>query len=361
MEAPRRRRVPWLVLALASFLAAAGSAGAGTSAASPRLAAISAGPRFVADSTLAARKARRLLAAPSYWGGRFTTPSGEFVTVYLSDSYPNDAATGQRWANFLGSLLHGSELSQVTVYFAPLSEVQSLCGDQALACYSPRESLVVAPGEAPAADISAEAVVTHEYGHHVAAHRSNAPWPAVDYGTKRWASNVQVCRRTRAGELHPGAEDVTNYSFNPGEAFAESYRVLNQRKAGLVETPWDIVDRSFYPSATSLALLEQDVTTPWTKTTKTAYRGSLRGGAKTRAYIVATALDGSLRLDLRASAGIRLRVRVATAAGATVAERTVAAGRSSAVGTMICGQRSYRVRIVRVRGAGAFTLTVTRP
>jgi len=354
-----------LVLSLAAVAAlavTAGSANAGRPVlARPSLAAISTGPQFIPDSTLTAPKARRVLAAASYWGGQYTTATGELVTVYVSDSYPQDPAIAQRWADFLDSLVHGSELSKVTAYLAPLAEVQSYCGAEALACYSPRDSLLVAPGDAPTSDVSAEAVVTHEYGHHVAAHRSNAPWAAVDYGTKRWASYVQVCRRTRSGELHPGAETLPNYVLNPGEAFAESYRVLNQRKAGLVETPWDVVDRSLYPTATSLSLLEQDVTSPWTTTTTTAYRGALPAGARSRNYTVATALDGTLKLDLRASTGVRLSLHVARASGTTVADRAIAAGHDSAVGTTICGQRSYRVRVTRVRGAGAFTLTVTRP
>src|SRR5919198_1456099 len=206
-----------------------------------------------------------MLARGNYWGGRYNTPTGEPVTVYVSDSYPQDPAIPQRWANFLDSLVHGPELAQVTAYLAPLDEVQLVCGADALACYSPTESLLVAPGEAPAADISAEAVVTYE--------------------------------------------------LNPGEAFAESYRVLNQHKAGVAETPWDIVDQRLYPTADALTLLEQDVTAPWTKPTQTAYRGSLRGGTRSRAYTVATGPDGSLRLSLRAPAGGRRGRRRAGPAG----------------------------------------------
>src|SRR5205807_1318934 len=147
----------------------------------PSPAAISTGPQFIPDSTLTAPKARRVLAAASYWGGQYTTATGELVTVYVSDSYPQDPAIAQRWADFLDSLVHGSELSKVTAYLAPLAEVQSYCGAEALACYSPRDSLLVAPGDAPTSDVSAEAVVTHEYGHHVASHRSNAPWDDVDH------------------------------------------------------------------------------------------------------------------------------------------------------------------------------------
>ena len=57
---------------------------------------------------------------------------------------------------------------------------------------------------------------------------------SVDYGTKRWASYENVCaRKIAAGVLFPGAEDVAPYMLNPGEAFAETYRVLNEQKLGL--------------------------------------------------------------------------------------------------------------------------------
>src|SRR5918911_2743263 len=279
---------PLLLAAVAAVAVSAGTAEAAPRLESPSLARIAAAPAAIADSTLPAPKARRLLARGAFWGGRYTTPSGEAVTVYVSDSYAQDPAIPQRWANFLSSLVHGSELALVTAYLAPLDEVQTVCGADALACYSPRDSLLVAPGEAPTSDISAEAVVTHEYGHHIAAHRSDAPWAAVDYGTKRWASYLQVCRRTRAGELHPGAESIPDYELNPGEAFAETYRVLNQRRAGLMETPWNIVDQSLYPSSAALALVEQDVTTPWTKAAATTYRSSLSARAPARTFSVAT-------------------------------------------------------------------------
>jgi hypothetical protein len=330
--------------------------------ASPSKAAIATAPQVIPDSTLSAPKARRVLALGNYWGGQYSTPTGELVTVYVSDTYPQDPAIAQRWANFLDSLVHGSELSQVTAYLAPLDEVQTICGIEALACYSPNDALLVAPGDPPTADISAEAVVTHEYGHHVAAHRLNPPWAAVDFGTKRWATYMQVCSKTRAGKLYPGAESLPHYTLNPGEGFAESYRVLNQHKLGVAETPWDIVDKSLYPSADALSLLEQDVTTPWTKPTPTAFRGSLRGGAKIRTFSVATALDGSLRLDLHAGSGVRLGFRVTVPAGGkAVANRTVAAAHDNVVTTTICGQRTYSVRVTRLRGAGAFTLSVTKP
>jgi hypothetical protein len=327
----------------------------------PSAAKIATAPAVIPDSTLSAPKAKRVLKLANYWGGKYSTATGEQVTVYVSDSYPQDQAIPQRWADFLDSLAHGPELSEMTLYLAPLDEVQETCGAEALGCYSPSQSLLVTPGDAPAADVSAEAIVIHEYGHNVAAHRLNPPWPAVDYGTKRWATYNQVCAKTKAGRLHPGAETLPFYTLNPGEAFAESYRVLNEHKLGVAETPWDVVDQSLYPSAQSLALLEQDVTTPWTKPTTTAVRGTLRGATKSRSVSVATVLDGSLRLDVRASSRLRLRFRVTAPSGRAVATRTVAAAHDGAVSTTICGQRGFAVRVSRLKGAGTFTLSVTKP
>ena len=136
------------------------------------------------------------------------------------------------------------------MYLAPIAEVEVQCGPQALACYSASQSLLIAPAEEVEEGVTPEAVVTHEYGHHIAAHRSNAPWTAIDTGTKRWASYLQVCAKADTGTLFPGAEDFSHYQLNPGEGFAEQYRVLNQRRAGLPETAWDVVAQSLYPDDT---------------------------------------------------------------------------------------------------------------
>jgi hypothetical protein len=196
--------------------------------------------------------------------------------------------------------------------------------------------------------------VTHEYGHHVARNRSNAPWPAVDWGTKRWATAERVCARTRAGELEPGAEELPGYRFNAGEGFAESYRVLNQRKLGLPEIPWFVVSQALFPDDTALAGLEQDVLQPWTKRATSALRGTLRGNARSRSFTISAPLDGRLTVALKSPAGARFSFRLSQAG------RRVAASASSAT-TTVCGGRSYRVDIRRVKGAGSFQLTVAKP
>src|SRR6202011_5176365 len=200
-----------------------------------------------------------------------------------------DPAVLQRWADFVAGLIHGAEISDLTMYLAPLSEVQQLCGANASACYG--ESMLVAPSEDLPDGTSAEAVVTHEYGHHVAASRDDAPWAAVDWGTKRWATYEGVCARTHDSQLFPGDEG-SNYQLNPGEAFAESYRVLNERRAGVAEASWRIVDRLLYPDDQALALLEQDVLQPWVPSAPASYTGSLTRAKPSRTLTVGTALDG---------------------------------------------------------------------
>jgi hypothetical protein len=344
-----------VVTALAA--AAAAQAAPAKRLKSPTLAAIAQANAPIVDGTVN-QPATRALAPNGYWGGDYRIASGETVTVYASNSYPVDPALGQRWADFLGSLVHGPELSRVTVLLATPDEISRICGSDALACYSARGEQLYAPGEDPTSQISAEAVVAHEYGHHVAANRINPPWEALDWGPKRWASAMQVCARTKAGQLYPGAEDPVRYQQNPGEGWAESYRLLNEQKLGLPETPWEIVSQSLYPSTAALTAAEQDVVSPWAADTTTVRTGSVTRTSKTRTYTVSTPLDGTLKVALRSSAGLRVRMDVL--ASATRVAR-VTGGGSLARTTTVCGTRTYKVRVTDLRGRGTFRLTLTEP
>ena len=297
------------------------------------------------------------VAPAGYWGGQYRTAAGELVTIYASNSYPVDPALGQRWADLLGSLVHGSEISTVTVLLATPTQIARVCGADAVACYSPQGAVLYTPGEDPGTDLSAEAVITHEYGHHVAANRTNAPWSALDSGPKRWASAMQVCARTRSGELFPGAEDPGHYTLNPGEGWAETYRVLNERKAGLAEAPWQIVTQALYPTAAALTAAEQDVTSPWQAGTTTTQTAAL-STKKTRTFTVATQLDGTVKMTLKHSAGMRLSVDVF--ASSTRAAHVVSAGVVSRTFTA-CGARSFRFRVADLAGRGSVSLTVAKP
>lgn len=313
----------------------------------------------LADRTPTPAAARTLAvrAATALWGGSFTASTGEPVVVQVSDAYPQDPALPQRWADYLASLVHGPELGTLTAYIAPVAEVESLCGEEALACYSPALQTLVVPGEDPSSDISTEAIVAHEYGHHVAANRPNPPWAGVDYGPKRWASYVDVCARARSGELSPGAEDERRYAFNPGEGFAEAYRVLNQRRLGQPLLAWQIVSTAFVPDPTALQLLERDVRTPWVGPTTRRLAGGL-AARRVRTVAVATPLDGTARITLRVSRGA---VTADVLAGTRRLRMTASAGRAQGRSLTVCGERTLRVRTAAGRRAARYTVTVVRP
>jgi hypothetical protein len=313
------------------------------------------------DTILSPTSARQLRAdAAAFWGGPTTASTGESVNVQFSDSYPVDPARAQHWANLLASLLHGPELKDVIVYLAPISEVQRFCGQGALACYSPQREQIVASADQVDPEISPESIVMHEYGHHVAAASNDTPWVAIDYGPKRWSSYENVCAKTRAGQLFPGNED-SNYQLNPGEAFAETFRVLNERRLGLAESPWDIVSDSLRPDAQALALAQQDVTTPWKSNTLSAASVRLTKAAKTRTVAIATPLDGNIQVSLRGARNARVAFDLIGANGARVSHTVVNGATTRTARSVVCGTRAYAARVTLQRGSGTFRLAISKP
>src|SRR5256714_3181987 len=128
----------------------------------------------------------RRLSSFAWTGGPVTAADGETVTIFLADDYAGDPSVARTWADFFTGLVHGSELSQLQVYVATAAEVSQICGGaDVLGCYGGDRMIV--PGEADGG-VDPTEVATHEYGHHVAFHRLNPPWVAVDWGTQRWAA-----------------------------------------------------------------------------------------------------------------------------------------------------------------------------
>jgi hypothetical protein len=294
-----------------------------------------------------------LPASALAWGGSYATGDslGTFVQIQVSDSYPVDDALPQDWATYLGTLVHGPELARLTLDLMPLSDVQAKCGSQALACYDPSEETIYASPEDQLDSPPAKEIVTHEYGHHVANNSNDAPWDALDYGTKRWSSYENICAKAAAGTASPGDEG-SHYFQNSGEAFAESYRVLNLQKLGVPSSGWDIVDPSFYPDATALTLLQEDITTPWVAPTVSKLHGSFGTGV-VRTFKVQTQLDGTFTARLISPTQAKMRLALYNAGTLVL--------RGTSIRYEICGERSLTVKVERLSGHGAFTVNVTKP
>ena len=358
----RSRRVISLGLAFVATLACAWLARpAGSDAARPSLELVS--PANMLRSARPFRDAivRRPAAASqaAFTSGVYRTPDGTPVNVRVSRSYAPREEANQALVNFLGWLVHGTELSQAIVYVETPDEIRMRCGESAVACYSPLTESLFLPGEGQD-DLPLVHVIAHEYGHHVARNRSNAPWPAEAFGPKRWASRIGVCARTARGSLFPGNEGG-RYRLNPGEGWAEAYRRLNERRAAQAPDPlslaawpdigWPVVDRFFIPDAGALALASRDVLDPWRGPTRSTVTGALTT-RRTVTRTVRTPLDGVLSVRLSGSA--RATATVVDARG-RVLSRT---GRS--VSAIVCGQRKTTI-VVKPRQAGSFRLTLAVP
>jgi len=352
MSGPFGRRGPALLLVVVAALAvgsASAAVGQPTIEKHLSLAGLGQGIGHVRSRIVHTKVARRLAAQPGAWGGVYTAKSGAQVTIYSSRYYPVDESVNQAAADFVGSLVHGTEISGVKIYFAPPAEVGILCyTPDADGCYFPDTGEIVTVGEDTQWG-TVEQVVTHEYGHHIANNRVNDPWPAIAYGTKRWATYERVCAKEAAGTAFPG-DEAEHYFQNPGESFAESFMHLNMQKLGLSEPPWGY-DPMFTPDAGALAAIEQDVLKPWKDDAIKRWSGRFtrRGQAKT--FTFKTPLDGVFASQLRGPHGSTLRL-----SGPAEVKRlssTLSAG-------LVCGERTVSARFV-AGAPGRFTAAVAIP
>jgi len=305
-------------------------------------------------------RARVLQQTPiTFRGGRVTTSTGESVDVRVSEGLPPEAATPEGWAEFLVGLTHGPELSSLTTFVVTFDEVQQICGSSAAGCYG--QNRMVVPGQAEL-DITPEEIVRHEYGHHVANNRQNAPWAAIDWGPKRWASTASICARVSRREAYPG-DQGSNYARNPGEAWAEVYRLMDERKAGVTTATWPIIAPNFYPTEAALQAAEADVLQPWTAPrTTTSTRVFGKSTRKIWWIPVPASLDGAYRLSATLPAKGTHEVALVAGDRQTVLKRLQWTGQrvKSTEGT-ICGQRSLFVRVTQAGSLGRVRVSVTTP
>jgi len=231
-------------------------------------------------------------------------------------------------------------------------------GDGILACYDSSTETMVVPGEeiSPSTGgVTTAYVIAHEYGHHVAANRSNAPFSSMAFGPKRWASRELVCLKTDQSLLWPGDEG-SHYAANPGESWAETYARLT-----FPAQPWTFTSL-LKPDAAALAAARADVETPWTARTVKTFRGtfSAAGKVRRRASKVTLTLDGAFSVRLRGPAKAQYDLAIDTDDGTH--EKTTARGAQDAVSYQAAcrGKQRERVTVTVVRrsGSGPYALTV---
>jgi hypothetical protein len=350
MSAPLGRRGLALLLVTAAALAGGSTSPAAERPAAKTLSVFGLGQGIGhVRSRVVHRQLRFLSLPPGAWGGVYTATSGAQVKIQSSATYPVDPAVNQARADFVGSLVHGGEIASVKIYFAPPAEVAILCKAQEVdGCYFPATGDIFTVGEdTPWSTV--EEVVAHEYGHHLATNRLNDPWPAVAFGTKRWATYEGVCQKEASGVAFPGDEGE-HYLQNPGESFAESFMHLNEVKLGLPETPWGY-DPMFTPDANALAAIEQDVIKPWTKETIKRFGGRFARRGQQRKFTFKTPLDGVFAAELHGPRGSKL-----TVSGPSVVKR-FSAGLAAG---LVCGQRTVTARFT-AGGAGRYSAATLIP
>jgi hypothetical protein len=266
------------------------------------------------------------------------------IPVTVANSFTGGEAVAGQVAAFIGSLPHGPELNSLKVVIVPSSEVNTDCGgsegDGVLGCYSSNDQTMTVPGDPPAdSPVSVDYVIAHEYGHHIALHRSNAPFPAIDYGPKRWASYEMVCRRASDNKLAPGDEGA-NYAYNPGEAWAETYARLV-----FPDQAWRLAPL-LAPDAGAFLAASADVLQPWKKPVTKTFTGS---GTKT--FSLPVTLDGAFTLQLS-----RKPEEMVVRSGSKLVDRTT---KSRIHYSAACRDTRTETLKFTVKAPGSYTLKAT--
>jgi hypothetical protein len=307
------------------------------------------GLTHVRDGFAPKLRLRSRRATASAYGGNVRASNGEYVKVLLSDAYTPDPAVLQAWADFMAGLHHGSELSHITVYVAPPTEVGQICGAGFDACYDSGDPASLAVPGSDTDEAYIELVAAHEYGHHIDANRRNDPWDAGNWGPKYWATYENVCHRVRHHTAYPGDEG-DHYRQNPDENWAESFAVLNGY-------PWEdaYYDAGFKPDAGSLREMRFDIHEPWTGRTVRTRRGRRSGVVRLNAN------DGRLGLSLRARGADDLVLYTIVHHRKRVLKRARHRGHRTHLRFTVCGQYPLRVKVVRRSGSARFKMRIVEP
>jgi hypothetical protein len=312
----------------------------------------------------------RARSAASGFGGPITVTVGgkqSTVTIYTSNAFTRDISVNQSWATFFATIPHGSELSSLTVMIESIDQITADCGSTADSCYDPNSNTMNLVGVTPLDGSDMEQIAAHEYGHHIATNRLNPPWDPVTWGPKYWASAQRVCSHSTglARKMYPGDEG-SHYEDNPAEIWAETYRVIASRQAGLTDEGWLILNDAWNPKLpghqTDLLLGAglRDVTSPWTTARTGGISGSFaRTGQQSTTVRIPLSLDGTVSASASTSGGLRVQVKLLKSTGATAA--TGISSTTSKATYRACSQPFVTARIARISGTGRWALLTSNP
>lgn len=299
-------------------------------------------------------------------------------TYYGPEEMASVAATLRR-------LVHGSELSSLSVYVATPAEIAEICGATVVACYLPSELKMVVSGvDRPVAGVPRDFAIAHEYGHHIANTQAGDRYAAIDVGTIRWATYERVCQFTRSRKLFPGNQGA-HYWEDPEEAFAESYAHLSDPASTV---SWQYTPL-LAPSPAALTKIHADVANPWSGpvtsslsgvlaepgTTVAARRVAAAPGAGLDSATIAgtppwvavreisTPLDGGVSVSVQAPPGADLAVALRSSDGEhrVLGRATSGEGGTAQISFSNCGRQSLELEVRSLHGSGAFQATVVKP
>lgn len=283
------------------------------------------------------------------------TSEGFTVRVITSPYYEPSREVNAAVVEFLDALLHGFELHGLTIYIAPPGELSRICGTTAAACYSPREGRMYIAGVVENGGIPTSYAIAHEYGHRIADYRHNTPFPggAIAWGTKRWASVKNICRKYVAGRLSQSTRG-RDYFRNAGEAFAESYAWYQGVQPSTIPWRWLGILR---PNVFAYAAIERDVLVPW-RERHLRKQGFLARPGRKRVYRVKTSLDGRLQARLLGQGDLDLFLLNSRN---QIVARSVGFRSRERINYLLCGERRMKLVVLAYRAPANFHLFVDLP
>jgi hypothetical protein len=316
----------------------------------------------VRDRVIARRSPRAHASVGAGSTHAYRTPDGAVVEVQLSQSFADteeNRAGAQSFVDFLATRVHGSELGKLRMFVGTPAEVNAECGGDSgvQACYVGGERRMYVPSTDPGdgrSPYTREYVMTHEYGHHIAAYRRNDPFSAINWGPKYWASYKLICAGVFGGRYFPGDQGA-HYLDDPGEGWADSYAHLH-----FPNVPFQF-NRGFAPDAGAFAAIRRDVLTPWNGPTTRTVRRTLSSHRRVTSTTSRLTLDGTVALALTGPRRANYDLQVVE--NGRVVDQTHAAGSRDRVTGTVCrgnpGAASITVRVRRRSGSGPFSLRIS--